>query len=232
MYTHLTPIPLPITSFLMPAVTHKTRQCAMDINILPNQPLTHQSALRDVTSFQLEALPSTLALGSTPSLRAKPATASPISASKPENRAASPGMHPHSRCPVLCHSAEWNRCLWISQQLIPRGKASTKLSAQPESLLTAPARRQELHTPPPLHLLNASPWVFSTSAGHWRESEHTFNQFKEEVTGCGCLQPGTTNLLFHSFFTDPTAQCQVGSSLCSSPHSSFSTAHLQDVTMN
>lgn len=160
----------------------------MDVSILPNQPLTHQSALWDVTPFQSKALPRTL--GSTSSLTAELATASPISASSPEER-------------THTVTAQW----FVTQQTetdvsmnMPAAHPKRKRKHKPVCAARIPSD-SSCKTPGAIYhrlgWLNTCALVFSTYCRKLKGSPgHNFHQFKEEVTRCSCLQPAAPQTRF------------------------------------
>lgn len=112
----------------------------------------------------------------------------PVQLQTQRNRAASPGMHPHSHCPVVCHSANWNRCLYE-----PASSTSQEEKHKPVCAARVPSD-SSCKTPGAIHhclsLLNTCALGFSIYCRKLKGSPgHTFNQFKGEVTRCSCLQP-------------------------------------------
>lgn len=94
----------------------------------------------------------------------------PVQLQTQRNRAASPGMHPHSHCPVVCHSANWNRCLYE-----PASSTSQEEEHKPVCAARVPSD-SSCKTPGAIHhclSLTLVLWAFPYTAGNWREVQVT-----------------------------------------------------------
>lgn len=139
----------------------------MDVSILPNQPLTHQPALRDVT--QSEALLELRHLAALLPSQQNLLLLHPFQLQTQRNGAASPGTNPHTV------TAQW----FVTQQSEtdvsmnePRGK---KKRHRPACVARVPSV-SSCKAPGAIHhclsLLNASALVFSTYCRKLKGSPH------------------------------------------------------------
>lgn len=126
------------------------------------------------------------------------------------NTAASLGMHPHTV------TAQW----LVTQQRetdvsMNKPKAHLKWKRKHKPVCTARVPSDSsCKTTGDIHLTFLL-WSFLHTTGNWRSPDHTFNQFKEEVTRCSCLQNHKHALSLLYWPNCPVPG--LGSSLCSSP---------------
>lgn len=158
-------------------------------------------------------------LAAPPSLTAKLATASPNSASNPEEHSCLSRNAPtYSHCPVACHSATWNRCLY------EQAKSTSQVEKKAQTCLYSQSPFWQLLQDYRRYTLNTSALVFSTYYRKLKEVQITpLTSLRKKWQDAAACR--TTNMLFHSS-TDLTAQCQAWEAPCARDHRAVKTTFL------